>query len=85
MSTFVPKSPPDKAQELVYDAWEAKTAKRRVSLAEKAWSKLKSLLKDAKARTQEALYRAIARAIELLTPADAEAWFRHCGFEVGFA
>lgn len=52
---------------------------------EKAWSKLKSLLKDAKARTQEALDRAIARAIELITPADAEAWFRNCGFEVGFA
>lgn len=36
LSAFVPESAPDKAQEFVYDAWEAKTAKRRVSLAEKA-------------------------------------------------
>jgi transposase len=50
---------------------------------ELAWSKLKSLLKDAKARTQEALDQAIASALELITPADAEAWFRHCGYQYG--
>lgn len=38
LSSFVPESAPDKAQELVYDAWEAKTAKRAVSHAEKALS-----------------------------------------------
>ena len=47
---------------------------------ELAWSKLKELLKAAKARTREALDEAISRAMDLITPADAESWFRHCGY-----
>lgn len=46
---------------------------------ELAWAKLKRLLRDAKARTREALYEAIARALDLITVADATGWFRHCG------
>jgi len=43
---------------------------------EKAWAKLKQLLRTAKARTREALDHAIAQLLPLLTPEDAKAWFR---------
>jgi len=43
---------------------------------EKAWSKLKLLLRSAKARTKEALEEAIAEAIRLITPDNAKAWFK---------
>jgi len=43
---------------------------------EKAWAKLKQLLRSAKARTQEALDQAITEALGLITQQDAEAWFR---------
>ena len=43
---------------------------------EKAWAKLKLILRSAKARTQEALDQAIADALKLITPQDAQAWFR---------
>lgn len=45
---------------------------------EKAWSKLKQLLRTAKARTSEALELAIAEALKLITPENARAWFRLC-------
>jgi transposase len=44
---------------------------------EKAWSKLKKFLRDAKARTREALEKAIAEAIRLITADNAKAWFKH--------
>lgn len=47
---------------------------------ELAWSKLKKLLRDAKARTREALDDAIARALPCITPKDAYGWYRHCGY-----
>jgi transposase len=43
---------------------------------EKAWAKLKQLLRAAKARTKEALEQAIAELLPLLTADDAKAWFR---------
>ena len=43
---------------------------------EKAWAKLKQLLRAAKARTKEALDQAIAQKLPLLTAEDAKAWFR---------
>ena len=45
---------------------------------EMAWSKLKQLLRCAKARTSQALEDAIAEAIRLITPDNAKAWFNHC-------
>jgi transposase len=45
---------------------------------EKAWSKLKKILRDAKARTKEALEKAIAEALKLITADNALAWFNHC-------
>jgi len=46
---------------------------------EKAWAKLKQLLRSAKARTAEALDQAIAELLPQITPENAQAWFRHCG------
>jgi len=43
---------------------------------EKAWAKLKHLLRTAKARTAEALEQAIAELLPAITPQDAQAWFR---------
>jgi transposase len=43
---------------------------------EKAWAKLKQLLRTAKARTAEALEQAIAELLPAIRPQDAEAWFR---------
>jgi transposase len=43
---------------------------------EKAWAKLKQLLRAAKARTKEALDQAIAELLPMLTAEDAEAWLR---------
>ena len=43
---------------------------------EKAWAKLKQLLRTAKARTAEALEQAIAELLPAIRPQDAKAWFR---------
>jgi len=51
---------------------------------ELAWAKLKAFLKAARARAVEALNNAIAMAMELITPENAQAWFKHCGFNQGF-
>lgn len=47
---------------------------------EQAWSKIKQLLRSAKARTLEALESAIAEALRAITAANALAWFSHCGY-----
>lgn len=49
---------------------------------EQAWSKLKTKLRHAQARTQEALEQAIAAALNWITSQDAKAWFNHCGYHV---
>ncbi len=51
-----------------------------LSPIELAFSKIKELLRKAGARTQEALEAAIAAAIAAITPADALAYFAHCGY-----
>lgn len=43
---------------------------------EKAWAKLKQLLRTAKARTAEALEQAIADLLPSIRTQDAQAWFR---------
>ncbi len=43
---------------------------------EKAWAKLKHLLREAKARTKEALDQAITDHLPKITPENAQAWFR---------
>jgi transposase len=47
---------------------------------EKLWSKVKTSLRAAQARTQEALLEAIASALQSITPHDARNWFAHCGY-----
>ena len=49
---------------------------------EHAWSKLKSLLRKAKARTVRKLSRALRWALLEITSSDAHGWFSHCGFNV---
>jgi transposase len=48
---------------------------------EKAWSKFKPCLRAAKARTADALDHAITAALKTITPDNAAAWFRHCGYQ----
>jgi len=49
---------------------------------EKAWSKLKQLLRSAKARTREVLDQAITDLLPQITPDNAQAWFRFSGYGV---
>ena len=45
---------------------------------EKAWSKLKEILRQTKARSIEALDQAITKALPEISPANARAWSRFC-------
>lgn len=47
---------------------------------EKMWSKIKELLRAAKARTSDALLAAIAAALQTITSQDAQGWFASCGY-----
>lgn len=47
---------------------------------EQCWSKVKTWLKKARARTVEALDQAIMDALAQVTSSDARGWFRHCGY-----
>jgi transposase len=49
---------------------------------EKAWSKLKLLLRSAKARTRDVLDQAISDLLPQITPDNARAWFRFSGYGV---
>ena len=49
---------------------------------ENAFSKLKSFLRKAKARTQETLEAAIAAGLATITSENTRGWFDHCGFPV---
>lgn len=50
------------------------------SPVEQAWSKLKTKLRAAQARTREALEQALQEAIRWITSQDARNWFDHCGY-----
>lgn len=47
---------------------------------EPCWSKIKTALRAAKARTREALDEALAVALATITPLEARNWFTHCGY-----
>jgi transposase len=47
---------------------------------EKMWSKIKSLLRTAEARTPADLITAIGQALAKVTPQDALGWFASCGY-----
>jgi transposase len=47
---------------------------------EPGWSKMKTRLRAAAARTTEALDEELRPALDAITPQDAQGWFRHCGY-----
>ena len=49
---------------------------------EQCWSKIKTCLRRAKARTVEALSEAIKEALDTVTQADIRGWFVHCGYAI---
>ncbi len=49
---------------------------------EQAWSKIKTFLRAAKARTRETLEMAIRQVLTIITAGDAHGWFTHCGYTV---
>ncbi len=49
---------------------------------ENGWSKFKTWLRTAQARTRHALDDAIGTAVEWITAEDAQNWFAHCGYPV---
>jgi transposase len=49
---------------------------------ERCWSKIKTYLRKAKARSYRALIRAIKEALETISEADIRAWFEFCGYAV---
>lgn len=49
---------------------------------EKCWSKIKTYLRRAKARTRAALEQAFKEALLLITPEDALGWFKSCGYAI---
>lgn len=53
-----------------------------LSPLEPCWSKLKTALRSAKARTREALDTAIRHAFTTVTTSDARSWFSSCGYTV---
>jgi transposase len=51
-----------------------------LSPIEEAFSKLKTALRRAGARTREALEEAISQTLLTITAQDAQGWFQHCGY-----
>jgi transposase len=49
---------------------------------ELCWSKVKTALRAAKARTFEDLLEALASALRSVSRTDIQAWFAHCGYAV---
>jgi len=46
------------------------------------WSKIKTAMRAAKARTPQELNDALVAALRLVTRADCIGWFSHCGYQV---
>lgn len=49
---------------------------------EKCWSKIKTYLRAAKARSRETLEKALKEALAMVTAKDAAGWFASCGYPV---
>jgi transposase len=49
---------------------------------EEAFSKVKHLLRKAKARTIDALFEATAEALRAVSAGDALGYFEHCGYKM---
>jgi transposase len=64
------------------ELWPLPAYSPDLSPIEEGFSKLKSGLRRAGARTWEALIEAIAQGLDAITPADARGYFRHCGYRL---
>jgi transposase len=53
-----------------------------LSPLELCWSKVKTVLRKAKARSREALESALAQVWSTVTAVDAQHWFAHCGYTI---
>jgi transposase len=53
-----------------------------LSPIEPCWSKVKTALRKAKARTSDALESALVTVLATVTAVDARNWFVHCGYTV---
>jgi transposase len=53
-----------------------------MSPIEQCWSKIKQLLRAAKARTREELEAALVSAMKSVTSSDIRGWFDYCGYPV---
>jgi transposase len=51
-----------------------------LSPIELAFSKIKQYLRTVAARTRDALEEALEKALALITPQEAVAFFQHCGY-----
>lgn len=49
---------------------------------EPCWAKVKSVLRQRKARNLDELLEALRLAFESITPEDMRAWFSHCGYVI---
>lgn len=47
---------------------------------ERAWSKMKSILRAIGARVKDSLVQGLADALGAITPRDCDGWFRHSGY-----
>jgi transposase len=52
------------------------------SLIKNCRSKIKTALRAAKTRTREQLEKALGQALKLVTKADIQVWFKHCGYSL---
>jgi transposase len=53
-----------------------------LSPLEPCWSKVKTALRKAKARTREALECALEQVLSTVTAVDARHWFARCGYTI---
>jgi transposase len=62
------------------EVWYLPSYSPDLSPIEEAFSKLKTLLRKAQARTKEALLEALGASLSQITAADARGYFAHCGY-----
>ena len=62
------------------DVWFLPPYSPDLNPIEKMWSKVREFLRSAKARTWDALWKAIAAALRVVIESDAVNWFKACGY-----
>jgi transposase len=64
------------------EVWDLPPYSPDLNPIEKMWSKVKSFLRKAKARTPDTLCQAIGSAMEQVTNKDIKNWFASCGYSL---